>query len=343
MKKVLMWLTLITVLTTTLMSGCAGSADNGAPSADQTPEAQQSQQTGDSASEEKAKIFMIVTDMKATYASWLATATQDLAAAEFPEFDLVVLDGENNVERQISHIENCVSQQADMIICQSLDVSAMAPYINDAIDKGIPVCVVNVVATGSPGASNVLADGVQQGEEPAKEAAKRIPENGKVVILLGPSGEIFSDNRLQGYQNELFDKRPDIEILDQQIANWSKDEAMNIMEDWLQRFDHIDGVLSMNDAMAMGAIEAAKSTNRLDEMTYYGIDGLIDACHSVNDGELTVSYLQNAYEQAKGSLEVCRKVLNGEIDKETIYTDGALITKENAQEWIDYHKANGND
>lgn len=344
MKKRLAVMALVVSMGAALVGGCSsGGKDTPDASSSTATKSESKEEANSKSKDEKYDVSMIVTDMKATYAAWLAKATEQEAAENFPEFNFTVLDGEGSVEKQISHMENCVTQEVDMIICQSLDVAALAPYINDAIDGGIPVCVVNVVNTGSPKASNVLADGVQQGEEPGKLAAKTIPENGKVVVLLGPSGEIFSDQRMEGYQNELFSKRTDITILDTQIANWSKDEAMIIMEDWLQRFDDIDAVISMNDAMALGAIEAAKAVGRMDEMTFYGIDGLIDACYSVQQGELTCSYLQNAFEQGKESLNVCRKVLNGEIENEIVYTDGALITKETAQEWIDYHKSMGND
>ena len=97
----------------------------------------------------------------------------------------------------------------------------------------------------------------------------------------------------------------------------------------------------MNDAMALGCIEAAKSVGREKEMTYYGVDGLADACLSIQDGELTATCVQNAYAQAEASLDIASRVLKGEIDHETNLVDGELIDSSNVAEWIEVHTKNG--
>lgn len=116
---------------------------------------------------------------------------------------------------------------------------------------------------------------------------------------------------------------------------------MALMEDWLQKYDKIDAIVSMNDAMALGAIEAAKAAGRLEGMTSYGVDGLADACLSVEAGELTATCVQNAYEQAKSALAICDKVLKGEEKNETVLVEGELIDSSNVDQWIDVHKENG--
>ena len=76
-------------------------------------------------------------------------------------------------------------------------------------------------------------------------------------------------------------------------------------------------------------------------MTYYGVDGLADACLSIQDGELTATCVQNAYAQAEASLDIASRVLKGEIDHETNLVDGELIDSSNVAEWIEVHTKNG--
>ena len=289
---------------------------------------------------ETKKVAWIATNLAHTYSAWLVQSAEK-HIAKYPYMELLVLDSQNKMNVQMSQLENCVADGVDYIILHPLEPEALRNTIDEIIDGGIPICVVNQSDGGAPKASNVDADPVEQGQVPAEVAKERIPQNGKVVILLGPSGNSHSLGRRVGFQKYLFDARPDIEILDEQIANWNKSEGMQYMEDWLQRFDRIDAVVSMNDAQALGAIEATKAAGRLKEMTYYGIDGLADAVLSIRDGELTATCVQNAEAQAAAALEIADRVLRSEIEFEKTLTPGELVTSANVADWIKIHTENG--
>lgn len=289
---------------------------------------------------ETKQIAVLIADMTATYAAWLGQSFEKLAA-DYPDYQVTVLDNKNDVATQVANLENCVSKGYDYVIIQPIDTEALASSINKTIDAGLPVCTVNGTNAGMEKASCVDCDPVQQGSIPAEIALDKIPQNANVVVLLGPSGNVHSKGRREGFQKVLFDARPDITILDEQIANWFKDEGMNLMEDWLQKYDKIDAVISMNDAMALGCIEAAKAVGRDKDMTYYGVDGLADACLSIQAGELTATCVQNAYAQAEASMDIADRVLKGEIENEVNLVDGELITSDNVTDWIQIHTENG--
>lgn len=327
-KKVLSMLLVVAMGVSMLAAGCSSKKEEtGGEKKDET--------YGD-----KKEIAVLIGDMTATYASWLAQSFEKLAD-NYPDYKVTIIDNKNDVGTQISNLENAVSKGYDMVVIQSIDTEALMDPINATIEQGIPVCTVNGTNKGSEDASCVDCDPVQQGSIPAAVALEDIPENGKVVVLLGPSGNVHSIGRREGFEKTLFEARPDIEILDEQIANWYKDEGMALMEDWLQKYNQIDAIISMNDAMALGALEAAKAVGREGEMTSYGVDGLADACLSIKDGELTATCVQNAYAQAEASLDICDRVLKGEIDKETKLVDGELIDSSNVDEWIKVHTENG--
>lgn len=294
----------------------------------------------DASAGEKKKVAWIGTNLAHTYAAWLAQSAEK-HVKKYPYMEMTILDSQNKMNVQMAQLENCVADGFDYIILHPLEPDALRNTVDEIIEGGIPICVVNQSDGGAPKASNVDADPVEQGQVPAEVAKERIPQNGKVVILLGPSGNSHSIGRRIGFQKYLFDARPDITVLDEQIANWNKSEGMRYMEDWLQRFDHIDAVVSMNDAQALGAIEAAKAANRLKEMTYYGIDGLADAVLSIRDGELTATCVQNAEAQAAMALEIADRVLRGEVEFEKTLTPGELITTANVDKWIEIHTENG--
>ena len=109
------------------------------------------------------------------------------------------------------------------------------------------------------------------------------------------------------------------------------------MENWLQVYDDVDAVISMNDAMAIGAYEAAKDAGVADDIQFYGVDGLADAAVAINDGEMNATALQDAQVMAEEGARIAHEVLTGE----KVQIPVTLITKDNVSEFIDRYTENG--
>ena len=303
-------------------------------------EKEKAEEESDASDDKKYKIALLPTDMAATFAAWLAQELEK-EVEKYPNMEMTILDSKNVLSTQLANLENCVAQGYDYIILHPLEPDAEAEIVDQYVSEGTPIMMINQSDGGSELCSNVDADPIEQGAIVAEVAAEKIPENGKVVILMGPSGNSHSIGRREGFQQYLFDVRPDIEILDEQLADWEKSKGMNYMEDWMQAYPQIDAVISMNDAMALGALEAAKAAGKDENMTFYGVDGLADAVLSIKDGGLTATCVQNARKFAEIGFEIIDKVLKGEIEFEKTLIPGELIDSNNVDEWIEIHKENG--
>jgi len=333
MKKKLLGVIVVLTMVGTLLMGCGGSED--------TSETGSADAAGsENSTDETYKIAFLPTDMSATFAAWLAQELENAIEA-YPNMEMTILDSKNTLSTQLENLENCVTQGYDYIILHPLEPDAEADIVDRYIQEGTPILMVNQSDGGSEYASNVDCDPIEQGRIVAEVAAGKIPQDGKVVILLGPSGNSHSIGRREGFEQYLFEARPDIEVLDEQIGDWEKSKGMNFMEDWMQAYDQIDAVISMNDAMALGALEAAKDAGRDEALTAYGIDGLADAVLSIEEGGLTATCVQNAKVMAETTFEIIDKVLKGETEFEKTLIDGELIDENNVEEWIQIHKDNG--
>lgn len=296
--------------------------------------------SSDGEKKDKYKIAFLPTDSSATFAAWLSQEIQK-ECEKRDNYELTILDSKNTLSTQLDNLENCVSQGYDYIILHPLEPDAEADIVDSYIEQGTPIMMINQSDGGSEKASNVDCDPIEQGSIVAEVAAKTIPQDGKVVVLLGPSGNSHSIGRREGFEKVLFEKRPDIKILDEQIGDWEKSKGMNYMEDWLQTYPQIDAIVSMNDAMALGALEAAKDAKRNEGLTAYGVDGLADAVLSIKDGDLTATCVQNAKTFAVTGFEIIDKVLAGETEFEKVIIDGELIDANNMEDWIKIHTDNG--
>lgn len=287
-------------------------------------------------------VIVRLTDM---YGAWLKAAYEGLGA-NYENLNVTVMDNQNENAKNMELLENCIQQQYDYIIIQSMLGDQGATY-QSCLDAGIKMISINMYQEWIEGyAAQVTVSEYDLGYTAAAEAAKNLPENAKVCILDGPAGMELTEERHRGVQEGLLDARPDVTLLDTQDGNFDKDTAMQKTEDWIQLFEDIDGVIAASDSMALGAIEAFKSSGvDISEIQFYGIDGLSDACQSILNGDMTGSVLQDAVKYAEVSLDLVSQDVNKKVDLSTDRTnhsfDPVYINEENAQDQLDYFEKNG--
>lgn len=213
---------------------------------------------GDSAggddSNKTYKVAYIARAQSDSFAAWLANEMV-AAADKYDDIELKVFDGQADDAKENAAIENAIANGYDAIIVQPNNGEAQRPYVEKIVQAGLVAITTNSRIEGIEGASSVDADPYNQAQVNAELALTQVPENAKVVVLKGPSGNFHADQRRIAWQEVFFDQRPDVQIVGEDFANWNKDEAMALMEDWTTAHGKIDAVISMNDNMAAGALE----------------------------------------------------------------------------------------
>ncbi|WP_304943489.1 sugar ABC transporter substrate-binding protein, partial [Vallitalea guaymasensis] len=275
-----------------------------------------------------------------SFAAWLANAVME-EADKYDNIKVDVFDGQASDDTENSLIENAITNKYDAVIIQPNNGEAQRPYAEKAVKAGIITITTNARIDGIEGASSVDADPYLQAAVNAQAAIDKVPENDNVVVLKGPPGNFHADKRYESWQKEFFEKRPDVKVVGEEIANWNKDEAMNYMETWVQANDKIDAIIAMNDNMAAGAIEVIKDNPKYKDILAYGVDGTAEAALLIKDGLMTSTCLQSAYDLAESLLDTANKLLTGEEKQIDIDIDCPLINSENVDDTIEMHKKAG--
>jgi inositol transport system substrate-binding protein len=278
------------------------------------------------------------------FAAWLANSIKE-EAKKYPNLKVDVVDGQADDAKQNGLIENAIANKYNLIILQPNDSEAQKPYIRKAVEAKIPVIITNPRIPDEAImkiTNSVDADPYEQGAVVARYALNLIPKNAKVVVLRGPDGNLHSVERRRSWKQEFFDKRPDVTIVAEQSGHWNKDEGMRYMEDWVQANPQIDAVISMNDNMAMGALEAVKGNAKFNKLLAFGVDGDAAAALLIQEGRMTATAFQNADELAKKNMELANDILSGKVTS-IVNTDIVcpLYTKDNINELIAVHKKTG--
>ncbi|MGF9660844.1 sugar ABC transporter substrate-binding protein [Arthrobacter crystallopoietes] len=275
-----------------------------------------------------------------SFAAWLANEMK-AEAEKYDNIKLEVFDGQADNEVENKMIENAIANQFDAIIVQANDGEAQKPYIQQAVDAGIVTITTNPRVEGINGANSVDANPYDQGGVVAKHALDLVPDNAKVVVLNGPGGNFHSTERRKAWQQEFFDKRKDVTIVEENIANWNKDEALRLMEDWSLANPDVDAIISMNDNMATGALEAVKGKSGFEDILAFGVDGTPEATLAIEDEEMTATALQNARELAQLNMKAVNDLLTGAEDEVNVDIGNPLINKDNVKEYVDLYREAG--
>lgn len=296
--------------------------------------------TGEREQKDEYRVAYIARAQSDSFAAWLANEMK-AAAKKYEDIKLQVFDGQADDEIENRMIENAIANKFDAIIVQANNGDAQRPYIQQAVDAGIIAITTNPRVDGLNGAHSVDANPYEQGAVVARYALDVVPKNAKVVVLNGPPGNFHSTARRDAWKKEFFDKRDDVTIVAEDIANWNKDEAMTLMEDWALAHPKIDAIISMNDNMAAGALEAVKGKAGYEEVLAFGVDGTPEATLLIQDGLMTATTLQNARELAELNMKAVHDLLTGSAEEVNVDIGNPLITKDNVQEYIELYKQTG--
>jgi len=181
----------------------------------------------------------------------------------------------NDVSTQANQMNQLINAKVSAIIIVPVQADSLKPQVAAAKAAGIPVIEVNTALTSAAVDASVEPDDVAAGKQEATMMVKALGGKGNVVILQGPLGSSPEINRGKGIQ-EVLDQNPGIHVLAKDTANWDRTQAVTKTSNWVSAFgSKIDGVISQNDDMAIGAIKALQQGN-LTGVKVVGIDGIQD-------------------------------------------------------------------
>ena len=240
-------------------------------------------------------------------------------------------DAKGDINLQIDQMKEVLAGDYKVIVLIAADGKLIVPMVEQANAAGITVITINRSISGGEHV-DVFSDEAEAGKMQADYLATTLPQGANIVYLEGEGNQTNAIARWEGFSKGIAAKRPDVQILDMQSANWSKVEAMKIMIQWLSLFPKIDGVVCGNDQMALGAISALKAANRLQGCQVTGVDAVDDALKAVANGEMVQTIKQDAAKQGAGAVALAEEALKGQKPS-NVNVPFVSITKENLSQF----------
>ncbi len=245
-----------------------------------------------------------------------------------------------DVSKQLSQVENFIANKVDAIIVNPVDTSATAAMTKLAADAGMPLVYVNrqpadVDALG-PKASFVASDEKQSGTLETQQICKLLGGKGDILVIEGELSNQAAVQRTKDIHEVI--ATPDcsgMKIIAEQTASWDRLKAQNLMTNWLSKGLKFDAVVSNNDEMAIGALQAMKAAGVDTKASIVGgVDATQDALASMKAGDEKVTVFQNAAGQGKGAVDAALALAAGKTVEKKVYIPFELVTPDNLANYI---------
>ena len=244
---------------------------------------------------------------------------EDLKALEASDMKVIVSvrSGDNSQQEQDEVVEEMIDAGCDVLCVNLVDRTAPSNIIRLARQNNIPVIFFN----REPVREDLLqwdklyyvgCDAAQSGEmqgEIAAEYIKNHPEvdrnqDGKIqyVLLEGEAGHQDAISRTDLSVKTMIENEIELEKLSYQFADWNRAQAENRVSQLIDQYgSEIELILSNNDEMALGAVEAYKNAGyrQAERPIIFGIDGLTDALEAVEHGTMQGTVYNDKEDQAR--------------------------------------------
>lgn len=294
-----------------------------------------SKQTENSTDDETIKIgilFCVASAPSIKYCWETVTAYADT----LPNVKLVCLDAELDAQKQADQALNLISQDFDVIVVNPVDASSIASTAKKINEAGIPF-ITYVQPLTEEGAQYqtcfIGADDTDMGYQYVEKMVELIGETGNIVLVEGALGSNAVILREAAIRKRVKEKYPGITILDAQTTNWDRETGRTIMEDFLAKYDDIDGVIAWDDNIAIGCIEALEKVGKDVTIPVLGYVGITDAIPYYESGALAASMEQPLGDTIKLCVDLAIKIKKGEKVEKYYWDPVAWITKDNLNEF----------
>ena len=205
---------------------------------------------------------------------WRVSMLESLQAeaCRHSNIKLVVLDGNVDVAKQSNDVRDLLVQGVDAVLLSPVESAALVPAARAVQDAGIPLVVMDrdvpTEKTLFIGQSNVT-----MAEQVAERMASDLGGKGNIVVLTGLKGSSPAVDRNKGMENVLA-KYPDIKVIAVGDAQWIREPAVPLMEDFLTAHADIAAVFSHAEESSWGAQLAIARADRCgDKIRHYTFDG----------------------------------------------------------------------
>jgi ribose transport system substrate-binding protein len=236
----------------------------------------------------------------------------------------------DNVAQQIGLVDQAIADRPDAIVFVPVHDTAMDESVRKINAAGIPLFnIINRMARGGSVAF-VGSDDYRLGLDVARRLLRHVGGTGEVVIISGVPAAVTGQDRLRGFHDAVREF-PGVRVAGERAGDFQRDTGRRAMEQLLEACPRIDGVLSANDAMSLGAIEALEAAGK--RIPVIGVNAVPEAIAALKSGHLLATVDFDALKIACVATEAAIRHLRGLPVPREIELPVQIVDATNYQPW----------
>ena len=331
----------VAVMALTACTGSAQDAEN-----NDSAESSDAPAAAAGSNDEEGETVTIGFSAPAADHGWMAAITNNVRdlAEQYPDIDLQVAEGTNDVNLQISQVETFINDGVDAIVLLPFDGAAMTPVALKAMEAGIPV--INVDREfNDPNAARitVLGDNYGMGVSAGQYMCQELGDNPDAVVaeIAGIDSLPLTQDRSQGFEDAL--SECGLEVSNRVAADFTVEGGEEAAANLLQAAPKIDGLWNHDDDQGVGVLAAIENAGR-DEFIMVGGAGSANAMRDIQsgDGVLKATVIYPSTQGADG-VKLARLLVQGKSMSDTVEVEvprtiqlyAPVVTEENVDQFID--------
>jgi len=281
---------------------------------------------------EKKKVSIAVIPKGTTHIFWKSIHAGAKKAADSLNIDIIWQgpQKEDDREMQINVVQNFISRGVSAIVLAPLDEVALVRPVTSAVNRGIPVVIIDSDLHDSSYASFVATDNYAGGNLAATHLAAILGKKGNVLIMRYAEGSASTQKREQGFLDGIREYAPDIELISiDQYGGVTQESALQVGQNLLNKYDSLDGIFCPNESTTFGMLRALEIANRTDEVRFVGFDSSDPLIQALRDKKIDGLVVQNPFRMGYEGVVTAYNVINNIAVEKRVDTGVKLVTSEN--------------
>jgi len=242
---------------------------------------------------------------------------------------------EDDRDSQVSEVEGFVSRGVSGIVLAPLDESALAVPVANAVQRGIPVVIIDSGLKGDGYVSFVATDNRQGGRLAGAQLAKLLGGKGRVVLLRYTEGSDSTNNREEGFL-EAMRENPGLQVLSaNQYGGADVESAYKKSEALLSNYKQADGKLALdgvfcpNESTSFAMLRVLQDNGWAGKVRFVGFDSSDNLAKGLRDGNVDALILQDPVRMGYLGVKTMVDHLQGKPVEKRIDTGVHVVTREN--------------
>jgi inositol transport system substrate-binding protein len=253
-----------------------------------------------------------------------------------PNVKLDVVFADDDAAKQLSQVETFIAKKVDAIIINPVDKVQGATAVDAAAKAKIPVLTVNTITTSKKVTAHVGSDDVQSGYLQMNRIIQVCGPKAKVAYVDAVLGHSAQVGRAEGYAKSL-KEHSGVTLVVHDTGNWSGDESMKLVENWLQSGKQMDAILCMADCQLIGVVTAVRNANMAGKIKLAGMDCDPLIMGYIQEGIVDNSIWQDGVGQGANVVRLAIDAINKKKVAD-FYLPYEVCTKDNIAHYLELAK-----